>query len=283
MLENKEQRTRIENAISVGDVVLPLDSARLPCVGPGSYAAPDWPWIVRYVDGDSLTIQWMGVNINGRDLICRKMIPFTSAVVEKNTVRRIDPDWSVQSIDMRQTALQDSQDMGPGAADKLLSERVACEAAWRAIELCMSGLVPDKTLAQQIEILHERHKAEIGKLRQALRASHEYVRLVQSECTNELARLKMEGLPRDDPRTALCNVLLGRSVAVINNGSYVQESPSDPICCWEIDPTGANEPSLPGWNGPGWYFWNETWTGLHGPFATLEETRSALRCYTGQL
>lgn len=33
----------------------------------------------------------------------------------------------------------------------------------------------------------------------------------------------------------------------------------------------------------GWYFWDETWAGHHGPFATREEAQSALQTYSESL
>lgn len=37
------------------------------------------------------------------------------------------------------------------------------------------------------------------------------------------------------------------------------------------------------YNGPGWYFWDETWTVLHGPFNTQRETIEALAEYAENL
>lgn len=186
-----------------------------------------------------------------------------------------------EATDMRQTASQDVQDC-PRAIDKLMGERAACEAAWRAIETCAGGLVPDKTLAQQIEILHERNKAEIGKLRQVLRVAHEYIKCIHSECRNELVRGTQEGLMPNGPHAHLWTEMRDLAKIILDCGVYIPESPSDPIRCWDLMPTFEDR-DLIGWDGPGWYFWNETWTDLHGPFATLEETRTALRTYGKQL
>ena len=34
-----------------------------------------------------------------------------------------------------------------------------------------------------------------------------------------------------------------------------------------------------GWDGPGWYFWDESWAYCHGPFSTREEASKALSIY----
>jgi hypothetical protein len=33
----------------------------------------------------------------------------------------------------------------------------------------------------------------------------------------------------------------------------------------------------------GWFFWNETWTDLHGPFETFLECKEALKVYYEEL
>ena len=33
------------------------------------------------------------------------------------------------------------------------------------------------------------------------------------------------------------------------------------------------------WKGEGWYFWNEVWIDLYGPFETEEEARAELEKY----
>lgn len=34
-----------------------------------------------------------------------------------------------------------------------------------------------------------------------------------------------------------------------------------------------------GWRGPGWYYWDETWSWAAGPYATREAAAAALRTY----
>jgi hypothetical protein len=38
-----------------------------------------------------------------------------------------------------------------------------------------------------------------------------------------------------------------------------------------------------GWNGPGWYFWDETWANCHGPYLTREEAVAAVIKYAESL
>jgi len=38
-----------------------------------------------------------------------------------------------------------------------------------------------------------------------------------------------------------------------------------------------------GYDGPGWYFWDEMWGELHGPFGTLEECKQILNAYASNL
>ena len=42
-------------------------------------------------------------------------------------------------------------------------------------------------------------------------------------------------------------------------------------------------PSLYGWNGPGWYFWDETEAHCYGPFETAEEANKKLKEYAETL
>jgi hypothetical protein len=42
-------------------------------------------------------------------------------------------------------------------------------------------------------------------------------------------------------------------------------------------------PDLAGWTEPGWYFWNETLTHCHGPYATEEEAIIAFSEYCEHL
>lgn len=38
-----------------------------------------------------------------------------------------------------------------------------------------------------------------------------------------------------------------------------------------------------GYAGPGWYFWDETWSGCYGPYATEAEAREKLRQYVEEV
>ncbi len=38
--------------------------------------------------------------------------------------------------------------------------------------------------------------------------------------------------------------------------------------------------ALWGYEGPGWYFWDETWAYCHGPYASREEASVAVNKYT---
>ena len=40
---------------------------------------------------------------------------------------------------------------------------------------------------------------------------------------------------------------------------------------------------LAGWDGPGWYFWTETWSYCVGPFKTKEEATDAAKIYGEKL
>lgn len=58
--------------------------------------------------------------------------------------------------------------------------------------------------------------------------------------------------------------------------TYKPTSGSDPIRCYRELPKSEYDC---GYDGPGWYFWEETWCYLHGPFGTIEECRDALNKY----
>jgi hypothetical protein len=53
---------------------------------------------------------------------------------------------------------------------------------------------------------------------------------------------------------------------------------AEPVVCIETEPEDAD---LSGWDGPGWYFWDEAYQ-LHGPFGTKEEASSAFSTYCAQ-
>ena len=63
--------------------------------------------------------------------------------------------------------------------------------------------------------------------------------------------------------------------------AYMPKTHSDPIRCWTSEP-GPHASSY-GYDGPGWYFYDETWTGLHGPFSSLGECRAALAVYAREV
>jgi hypothetical protein len=62
-----------------------------------------------------------------------------------------------------------------------------------------------------------------------------------------------------------------------DGSTYIPKGKADPIRCWHEPP--ADHEDLSWWDGPGWYFYDETWANLHGPFATYEECQETLRDY----
>ena len=42
---------------------------------------------------------------------------------------------------------------------------------------------------------------------------------------------------------------------------------------------GGPDSDLYGYKGPGWYFWDETWTQANGPYPDLEKAKKAMRKY----
>lgn len=65
-------------------------------------------------------------------------------------------------------------------------------------------------------------------------------------------------------------------------GTYQPTNPSDPIRCLH-DEDVEGWPDFCGYDGPGWYFWDEVWQNLHGPFNTIEDCRVSLRNYANNL
>lgn len=66
----------------------------------------------------------------------------------------------------------------------------------------------------------------------------------------------------------------------VAESTYKPTEPSDPIRCWHEPPSELGEGQ---WDGPGWYFFDETWSNVHGPFGTLEECKEALSNYAKQI
>lgn len=67
---------------------------------------------------------------------------------------------------------------------------------------------------------------------------------------------------------------------MIKDGTYKPTSKADPIRCYPSSTPGLIES---GWDGSGWYFWDETWDNLHGPFSTIEDARESLTNYAKTL
>jgi len=58
----------------------------------------------------------------------------------------------------------------------------------------------------------------------------------------------------------------------------------DPIRYYEDCPWSDYDDGLDhGWLGPGWYFWNEIWIDLYGPYDTEADAREALKEYARNL
>lgn len=49
------------------------------------------------------------------------------------------------------------------------------------------------------------------------------------------------------------------------------------------DEIGMKDLRDAGYSGPGYYFWDETQSKCHGPFATRAEASKAMRMYAGTL
>ena len=73
-----------------------------------------------------------------------------------------------------------------------------------------------------------------------------------------------------------------------DGSNYVLRFLGDPIRYLKTPPQGwedwaEEDAKRAGWDGPGWYFWDETWCTLHGPFSTFKECRAALKAYAETL
>jgi hypothetical protein len=66
-------------------------------------------------------------------------------------------------------------------------------------------------------------------------------------------------------------------------GTYEPKDISDPIRCLHDEDAEKLELKLCGYDLPGWYFWDEIWCNLHGPFSTFEECSEALKNYAKAL
>jgi hypothetical protein len=67
----------------------------------------------------------------------------------------------------------------------------------------------------------------------------------------------------------------------IDGSTYWPKTDSDPVRCWKEKPPGDDVDYW--WDGPGYYFYNETWADLYGPFATLKACEEALDNYASAL
>lgn len=55
------------------------------------------------------------------------------------------------------------------------------------------------------------------------------------------------------------------------------------FCGVELIEQMFQDGDLAGWDGPGWYFWDETEAYCHGPFTTKSEAEAAKTKYAEQL
>lgn len=55
------------------------------------------------------------------------------------------------------------------------------------------------------------------------------------------------------------------------------------VVCYDEWPGDPLDGELAGYDGPGWYFWDETQAYCHGPFGTKEDAESALTSYCESL
>jgi len=62
--------------------------------------------------------------------------------------------------------------------------------------------------------------------------------------------------------------------------SYQPVRASDPLRHYEYR---AADLAAAGWTAPGWYFWDETWSVLHGPYLDQQEAQEALLAYARRL
>ena len=52
------------------------------------------------------------------------------------------------------------------------------------------------------------------------------------------------------------------------DSTYIPQSEDDPI---RYFPEGKRDLVNAGWNGPGWYYWDDFLLFIHGPFCSKEE------------
>ena len=67
----------------------------------------------------------------------------------------------------------------------------------------------------------------------------------------------------------------------IERSSYIPKDPADPVRCFLKAPPSAEDDGW--WDGPGWYFYDETWSELHGPIASHAEAQAACAAYAETL
>lgn len=56
-------------------------------------------------------------------------------------------------------------------------------------------------------------------------------------------------------------------------------SVSNVVTLHSFDFSSKQEADLAGWDGSGWYFWDETGAHCHGPFGTKQEAEELLTKY----
>ncbi len=61
---------------------------------------------------------------------------------------------------------------------------------------------------------------------------------------------------------------------------YFQEAP---VCCCPEGYVFKEDKMLDGFTGAGWYFWDETWTHITGPYPSHQECRKACEDYARNL
>lgn len=73
---------------------------------------------------------------------------------------------------------------------------------------------------------------------------------------------------------------MGESVQDISEIAW--GSLSEHVYCYE-DKDITEDLKAAGYDGPGWYFWDETGAHCHGPFSTREESKENLELYARNL
>lgn len=220
--------------------------------------------------------------------------------------------------DADRSSNEDSESLGTDVEEsfKLTSERVESSRGTSAShdELEVSSEV-ERTISEAVKNARREFEAKLdgrsnrGKSNESVKAKLEnWLRrrfldgnLVYDECGNRVSGVRFDPQFRKEANGTY-KISELKVVPFPSKGevkfeelidNFVEDLINDPIDavktvdpkyrirCYDSKNYNYEVLKLTGWDGLGWYFWDENFVGLHGPFDTEEEARSGMKVHDG--